>query len=109
MYKSIVKGVATVLVVLVAIAVTVITMARGFFNGLALAEQCPGEEPFACSGFGQALTVYLLLAAPLVLLILAAVIGSRKSQGRMFALLGGVLGAIAIIYAVAVIVMGDLG
>jgi hypothetical protein len=51
-----------------AIAVTVIAMARGFFNGLVLAEQCPGDEPFACLEFGQALTVYLLLAAPLVLL-----------------------------------------
>jgi hypothetical protein len=108
MYKSIGKGVATVLVVLVAIAVTVITMARGFFNALVLAEECPGDELFACSGFGQALTVYLLLAAPLLLLILAAVIGSRQTQGRMFALLGGVLGAIVIIYAVAAIAMGDL-
>jgi hypothetical protein len=51
----------------------------------------------------------VLLAAPLVLLILAAVIGSRKTQGRMFPLVGGVLAAIVIIYAVAVIAMGDLG
>jgi hypothetical protein len=109
MYKSIGKGVATVVVVVVAIAVTVITMARGFFNALVLAEQCPGHEPFACSGFGQALTVYLLLAAPLVLLILAAVIGSRRTQGHRFVLLGGVLGAIVIMYAVAVIAMDDLG
>jgi hypothetical protein len=109
MYKSIGKGVATVLVVLVAIAVTLITMARAVLNFVVLAERCPGREHFACSGFGQALTVYFLLAAPLLLLILAAVIGSRKTQGRRFALLGGALGAIVVIHAVAVIAMGDLG
>ena len=108
MYKSIGKGVATVVVVLVAIAVSLVTMARGVFNGLVLAEQCPGDEPFACSGFGRAITFYLLLAAPLVLLILAAVIGSRQSQGRRFALLGGALGAIVVIHAIAVIAMDDL-
>jgi hypothetical protein len=109
MYKRIGKGVATVLVVLVAIAVSLITMARGFFNGLALAEQCPGDESFACSGFGQAPTAYVLVAAPLVLLILAAVIGSGMTPGRMFALLGGALGAIVVMHAVAVIAMDDLG
>jgi hypothetical protein len=109
MYKSIGKGVATVLVVLVAIAISLVTMARGFFNGLVLAEQCPGDEPFACSSFGRAISFYVLLAAPVVLLILAAVIGTRKTPGRRFALLGGAVGAIVVMHAVAVIAMDDLG
>jgi hypothetical protein len=44
-----------------------------------------------------------------VLLILAAVIGSGMTPGRMFALLGGALGAIVVMHAVAVIAMDDLG